>query len=93
MHIKQHNHGIFLCGQIIQNGIHHLGEFLIQMIKALGNAGSAGHLLELVPDDLKRLIAGLILQQTGDLNILRDGILYVDITDIDFGQPLDERIC
>ncbi|MNI18782.1 hypothetical protein D3C73_721980 [compost metagenome] len=41
VHIKQHNHGIFLCGQIIQNGIHHLGEFFVQMIKPLRNAGSA----------------------------------------------------
>ncbi|MNV79723.1 hypothetical protein D3C71_1732900 [compost metagenome] len=89
VHIRQHNHRIFLGGHIVQNGIHYLGEFFVQMIKAFGNTGHAGHLLKLVTDYLERLVTCFIMQQCGDHDIICIGVLYIDIADVDPGQPLD----
>lgn len=92
VHIQQHNHRIFLSRHIVQYGIHHFGEFLIQVVEAFGNSRSAGHLLKLISDYLERLISRLILQHSGNHDIFRDGILYIDIADIDPSEPLDQGI-
>lgn len=59
------------------------------MIEPFSYAGSTGHILKLAPNDLQRLIARLIMQHSSNYDIFRDGILYIDIADVDPSQPLN----